>query len=71
MRNIFVLTKREQRVIIVVMLILVTAALANHYREKWRDSTARAKPPEPSITPALPTVRQEDYQEDYERGEPP
>jgi hypothetical protein len=53
MRNIFVLTKREQRVVIIGTVILVTAALANHYREKWRDSATTSASPAPSITPAI------------------
>jgi hypothetical protein len=62
MRNIFVLSKREQRVVIVIMMILVAAALANHYRERSQDSAARSLSPAPSITPALSPLRQGDLE---------
>jgi hypothetical protein len=75
MRKIFVLTKREQRVVIVVMIILVTGALANHYREKWRDSATTSRSPAPNITPALLTSPRQDRERDedpdfYRPGNP-
>jgi hypothetical protein len=64
MRNVFVLTKREQRVVIVMIVILVTAALANHYREKWRDSARTSPSPAASTTPALASPQRENRERD-------
>ena len=56
MRNIFELTKREQRTVIVIVTVLVTGALAQHYIETRSEarperSTASLSP---TVTPRLP-----------------
>ena len=51
----FVLTKREQRVVIVIMFALVTIALVKHYRDT--DTIIPAQPtlsPQISATPSSP-----------------
>jgi hypothetical protein len=63
----FALTKREQRVLIVVMFILVAAALASRYREKWRVPEPRSGSPPSSITPPFSATEREDR----ENGVPP
>jgi hypothetical protein len=60
MKTIFVLTKPEQRVVIVVMAVLVAAALATHYREKWRDSGGSPTSPAPSFTPVVSSPERDD-----------
>jgi hypothetical protein len=50
MRNIFALTKREQRVVIVVVMTLVAAMLAKHYID------LRSQPPPERSTSTLPTA---------------
>jgi hypothetical protein len=51
MRNLFALTKREQRVVITVVVLLVGAALAKHYLDM------RSEPPPARSTSTLsPTV---------------
>jgi hypothetical protein len=51
MRNLFVLTKREQRVVIVIVMLLVAAGFAKHYLD------VRTEPPlatSPSNIPSAP-----------------
>lgn len=49
----FALTKREQRVVVVIMLALVAIALAKHYRAAGTIVPARPIPsPEGSATPS-------------------
>jgi hypothetical protein len=56
MRNIFMLTKREQRVVITALVLLIGAALAKHYLDM------RSEPPparststlSPTVTPPAP-----------------
>jgi len=55
MKNIFVLTKNEQRVVIVVVMVLLAATLAKHYRDNrsripatTSTSTHPTAPPSPS-----------------------
>ncbi|HET9419412.1 MAG TPA: hypothetical protein VFO30_08735 [Chthoniobacterales bacterium] len=64
MRNMFVLTKREQRVVIAIMMTLIAAVLANHYHQKWRDSAARSAAPVPSMTPAISSPEREGRESD-------
>ena len=49
MRNIFALTKREQRIVILVLMALLAAALAKHHLD------SRSPPPTKS-TSTLPTA---------------
>jgi hypothetical protein len=52
----FVLTKHEQRVVIVIMLALVAIALVKHYRDVGTIIPAQpTPPPQMSATPASPT----------------
>lgn len=49
----FLLTKREQRVVVVIMLALVGIALAKHYRDTGTIVPAQpASSPQPSATPS-------------------
>jgi hypothetical protein len=49
----FVLTKREQRVVVVIVLALVGIALARHYRDVGTIMTAPPSPsPQTSATPS-------------------
>lgn len=49
---IFVLTKREQRAIILIMAALVAAAIANHYRDRQSEViSVRSTAADPSATP--------------------
>jgi predicted metal-binding membrane protein len=57
MRNIFELTKREQRAVIVIVVVLVAAALALHYLE-----TRSAPGPETSTSSLSPTMTPQDAQ---------
>lgn len=51
----FVLTKREQRVVMVVMVVLVGIALAKHYRDTGTIIPAQRSPaPQRSATPSSP-----------------
>jgi hypothetical protein len=49
----FVLTKREQRVVVAIMFALIVIALAKHYRETGTITPAQpTTSPEVSATPA-------------------
>jgi hypothetical protein len=51
--DMFVLTKREQRVVVVFMLALVAIVLAKHYRDTGSIVPARPMPsPQISATPS-------------------
>ena len=51
----FVLTKREQRVVIVIMFALLTIALVKHYRDTGTIIPAQPTPsPQMSATPSSP-----------------
>jgi len=50
MRNIFALTKREQRIVILVLVALLAAALAKHHLD------SRSQPPPTKSTSTLPTA---------------
>lgn len=53
--GIFVLTKREQRVVVVIMLGLIGIALAKHYRDTGTIIPAQPSPsPQMGITPSPP-----------------
>jgi hypothetical protein len=57
MKNIFDLTKREQRVVIVIVLALVAVAFAKHF---WRNK-AQPRPPTSFPPPASsPTIHAEE-----------
>jgi hypothetical protein len=65
MRNIFLLTKNEQRIIAVVMIILVTAALANRYRNSSPASATRSTSTRQTETPSYsPTEKDEAERDD-------
>jgi hypothetical protein len=59
MRNIFVLTKREQRVVIVIVMLLVAASLAKHYLD-IRLEPAPVESPSTASPSATPQSRLED-----------
>jgi len=60
-RNIFTLTKGEQRVIIFIVVVLVAAAFAQHLLE----TRSRPAPVKSTSAPtASPTIRPEDEQTD-------
>jgi hypothetical protein len=60
MKNIFDLTKREQRLVIVIVVALVAIAFAKHSLEKKSQSL-------PTSTPASsPTIHTEEEQPDSE-----
>ena len=61
MKNIFDLTKREQRIVIVIMVALVAFAFAKHLFE----NKARPVPAKSTSTPtASPTIHAEEEQSD-------
>jgi hypothetical protein len=72
MRNIFELTKREQRIVIVIIVALVAFAFGKHYlRTKSRplrervSSAKEATEAKPTSSPiASPTTRPQDEQSD-------
>jgi hypothetical protein len=49
--RVFVLTKREQRVVIVIMLVVVGATLARHYRRDRSHISAPTSTSTPAPTP--------------------
>lgn len=52
--EIFVLTKREQRAIILIMMALVAAAIANRYHDQKSEVVStRSTVADPSATPVL------------------
>jgi hypothetical protein len=61
MKNIFVLTKREQRLVIVIVIVLVAASLAKHYLD-IRLQPAVVESPSPASPNATPQSRPEDEQ---------
>ena len=51
--GIFQLTKREQRAGIVIVLVLLAAAMAQHYREgRWQSHSVAPRPAEMIATPS-------------------
>jgi hypothetical protein len=61
MRNIFELTRSEQRVVIFIIVVLVAAAFAQHFLEK----RSRPAPTKSTLTPtASPIVHPTDEQND-------
>lgn len=47
------LTKREQRAAIVIVLVLLAAAMAQHYRdERWQSHSIAPRPAEMMATPS-------------------
>ena len=48
MKNVFALTEREQRVVIVIVMALLAATIAKHYH----DAALDAPRPTPTLTPA-------------------
>ena len=65
MRNIFALTKREQRIIIAIVVLLVAASLAKHYLEIRPElrPTKSTSTLSPTVTPP---ARAEELSEDNE-----
>ncbi|HST29718.1 MAG TPA: hypothetical protein VLK27_02635 [Chthoniobacterales bacterium] len=51
MRNIFELTKREQRVVIVIVTLLVASAFAKHAWQTRSSPPVKTSSPEPTATP--------------------
>jgi hypothetical protein len=50
--EIFVLTKREQRAVILIMMAILAATIANHYHNQQSEVvSARSTSAEPSATP--------------------
>jgi hypothetical protein len=53
MKNIFVLTKNEQRVVIVVVMVLLAATIAKHYRDNHSPiPVTPSTPTQPTATPS-------------------
>ena len=51
--EIFVLTKREQRAVILIMMALLAATIVNHYRDQpSKVISAGSTSTEPSVTPS-------------------
>jgi hypothetical protein len=51
--GVFQLTKREQRAAIVIVLVLLAAAMAKHYREeRWQGHSVAPRPTEVIATPS-------------------
>ena len=64
MRNIFELTKREQRIVIVIVALLVAIAFAKHFwQTKSQPVPARSKPT-PEISPTEHSREQEPESDD-------
>lgn len=59
----FVLTKREQRVVIVIMLALIAIALAKHYRD-----VGTIIPAQPTASPQMSPMST--FRPDEERANP-
>jgi hypothetical protein len=58
--EIFVLTKREQRAVILIMMAMLAATIANHYRDRQSQViSARSTSAEPSITPSSNPAEEE------------
>ena len=51
MENIFTLTKREQRIVIVIVSALIAGTIATHYR--YSRSSSDAPTNQPSATPII------------------
>jgi hypothetical protein len=61
--GIFVLTSREQRAIILIVLTLLAVAVARRYRDrKTYVAPAPPAPVEMSATPAMPSSDEEDHE---------
>ena len=59
MKNIFVLTKREQRVVIVIVMALLAATIAKHYRDAQSQVPPRTSTsPETTPFPTHPAQEQ-------------
>lgn len=51
--EIFVLTKREQRAVILIMMALLTATIANHYRDQQSEViSTESVAADPNATPS-------------------
>ena len=61
--RVFVLTKREQRVVIVIMLVVIGATLARHYRS---DRSHVSKPTTTSTPAPTPSAEDEEAAADDE-----
>jgi hypothetical protein len=65
MKNIFVLTKNEQRVVIVFVMVLLAATLAKHYRDN------RSPIPATTSTSSQPTAAPSPSSTEGEQALPP
>jgi hypothetical protein len=58
--GIFQLTKREQRAAIVIVLVLLAAAMAQHYlEERWQSHSVAPRPAEMMATPSPEPAKNE------------
>lgn len=64
MKKVFLLAKNEQRVIAVVMLVLVTAALANHYRNNPPGQATRSTSTHSSMAPSHSPAQEDEAERD-------
>ena len=63
--GIFQLTKREQRAAIVIVLALLAAAMAKHYRdERWQGRSVAPRPTEMTATPSSEPAKNESAEGD-------
>jgi len=64
MRNIFELTKREQRIVIVIVTLLVAIAFAKHFRQTKLQPAPTTPTSTPEVTPAERSKGQDPEPED-------
>ena len=61
MRNIFELTKREQRLVVIIMIVLVTATITRHF---WSSRAPLPQTPSTSTQAKQPPIHPEEEQTD-------
>ena len=64
MRNIFELTKGEQRIVIVIVAALVVFAFAKHLLQKHPDAIPSTTTSTPAASPILPPLKDESESDD-------
>ena len=57
--RIFELSKNEQRVVLIIMLILITVAFVGHERRVHNHQVAVSTPPKPRASPSLVEIEDE------------
>jgi predicted metal-binding membrane protein len=64
MRNIFELTKREQRIVIAVVMALVVFTFAKHLLQKQPEPVPSTTTSTPAASPTLPPSKDESESDD-------